>query len=90
MLGSIAAALLNFGDSYALAAAWAFTILACAALFYSAAIYVLRVRMIRARRAGRWYDKWGPSALCVALLVAVAVSFGVRLGSGKREGGLRG
>ncbi|KAF2876680.1 VTC domain-containing protein [Massariosphaeria phaeospora] len=91
LLGSIAATLLNFGDRLALAAAWAFTLVACAALFYSAALFVWRVRMIRHRRAVTYHDKWGPSVLCLGLFAAVAVSFGFRLGGGGGwNGGLKG
>lgn len=51
ILGSIAATLLNFGDPLTLAAAWAFTIVACLSLFYSMGLYMWRVKMIRTRRA---------------------------------------
>lgn len=80
ILGSIAATLLNFGDSLSLASAWAFTVVACLALLYSMGLYIWRVQMIRARRAVRYHDKWGPSLLCLGLAVAVAISFGIRLG----------
>ncbi|KAK5946803.1 vacuolar transporter chaperone [Knufia obscura] len=88
ILGSIAATLVNFGDNISLASAWGFTIVAVAALLYSVVIYALRVRMIRKRRAqvgGRYYDKWGTSLLCVGLLAATAVSFGIRLKYGSDE-----
>jgi uncharacterized membrane protein YidH (DUF202 family) len=90
LLGSIAATLLNFGDGLALAAAWAFTIVACLSLFYSAALFLWRVRMIRRRRAVTYHDKWGPSLLCLGLLAAVIVSFGFRIGKGGYDGGLKG
>lgn len=89
ILGSIAATLLNFGDRVSLASAWAFTIVACAALFYSMGLYLWRVDKIRKRRAVTYHDKWGPSALCVGLFVAVAISFVFRLRGGG-GGGLRG
>ena len=79
ILGSIAATLLNFGDSVSLASAWGFTIVACVALLYSVGLYLWRVRMIRGRRAVRYHDKWGPSFLCLGLAAAVAISFGIRL-----------
>jgi uncharacterized membrane protein YidH (DUF202 family) len=89
LLGSIAATLLNFGDSLALAAAWAFTIVACLSLIYSASLFLWRVRMIRRRRAVTYHDKWGPSLLCLGLLAAVAVSFGFRISGGGFNGGLK-
>lgn len=79
ILGSIAATLLNFGDSISLASAWGFTILACVALLYSMGLYLWRVQMIRGRRAVRYHDKWGPSFLCLGLAAAVGISFGIRL-----------
>jgi uncharacterized membrane protein YidH (DUF202 family) len=88
LIGSIAATLLNFGDSLAFAAAWAFTAVACIALLYSAALYLWRVRNIRERRAVTYHDKWGPTLLCVGLFGAVAVSFGFRFGKGGFEGGI--
>ena len=90
LIGSIAATLLNFGDGLAFAAAWAFTIIACLALFYSVGLYLWRVRKIRERRAVVYHDKWGPTLLCLGLLAAVAVSFGYRLGKGGYDGGLKG
>lgn len=90
LIGSIAATLLNFGDGLAFAAAWAFTIIACIALFYSAGLYLWRVKKIRERRAVVYHDKWGPTFLCVGLFAAVAVSFGYRFGKGGFSGGLKG
>jgi hypothetical protein len=59
-------------------------------LFYSAGLYLWRVRMIKNRRAVTYHDRIGPSLLCLGLLVAVAISFGFRLGKGGIEGGLKG
>lgn len=80
ILGSIAATLLNFGDHVSLYSAWGFTLVACAALVYSAGLYLWRVRMIRGRRAVRYHDAVGPTVLCGGLFVAVAINFGLRLG----------
>ncbi|KAH3920333.1 hypothetical protein HBI56_068670 [Parastagonospora nodorum] len=90
LIGSIAATLLNFGDTLSFAAAWAFTIIACVALIYSASLYLWRVRKIRERRAVVYHDKWGPTLLCIGLFAAVAVSFGYRFGKGGFDGGLKG
>ena len=77
ILGSIAATLLNFGDDVSLISAWGFTAVACIALLYSVGIYYLRVEMIRERRANlaRYYDKWGPTFLCLGLVAATLVNF---------------
>ncbi|KAK6428695.1 vacuolar transporter chaperone [Oleoguttula sp. CCFEE 5521] len=89
ILGSIAATLLNFGDKISLASAWAFTGVALIALLYSAGIYLWRVDNIKKRRAVSYHDKWGPSFLCLGLVIAVAINFGYRFAYGG-EGGLRG
>lgn len=89
ILGSIAATLLNFGDDISLASAWAFTVVAVLALFYSMGIYLWRVTNIKKRRAVQYHDKWGPGALCAGLFVAVAISFVYRFTKGG-EGGLNG
>lgn len=80
LLGSIAGALLNFGDDVSMTAAWGFTLVACAALLYSVGLYLWRVRMIRGRRSVRYHDWLGPSVLCGGLLVAVGLNFGLRVG----------
>ncbi|KAF2760134.1 SPX-domain-containing protein [Pseudovirgaria hyperparasitica] len=91
ILASIAAALLNFGDGLALLSAWAFTLVAAAAMLYSLGLYLWRVRMTRKRRAVSYHDWFGPSVLCFGLLVSVAVSFGLRVGGGAgNKGGLKG
>ncbi|KAF5848422.1 hypothetical protein GGP41_005846 [Bipolaris sorokiniana] len=90
LIGSIAATLLNFGDSLAFAAAWSFTIIACLALCYSAGLYIWRVNKIKERRAVTYHDRWGPTLLCFGLFCAVAVSFGFRLGKGGEHGSLKG
>jgi hypothetical protein len=72
-----------------MASAWAFTILATLALFYSMGLFLWRVDKIKKKRAVEYHDKWGPSLLCLGLVAAVAVSFGYRLSLGG-EGGLRG
>lgn len=52
-----------------------FTLIALMSLFYSVAVYLYRSKSIRNRKAARYFDKWGPSVLCVSLFVAVAANF---------------
>lgn len=80
ILGGIAATLLNFGDAISLTSAIAFTFVACGSLLYSMGLYLWRVKMIRARRAVRYHDRWGPSLLCGAFFLAVVINFGIRIG----------
>ncbi|KAF4123987.1 SPX domain-containing protein involved in vacuolar polyphosphate accumulation [Geosmithia morbida] len=77
-IGTIAATLLNFGQypsRTAFFVSGVFTFLAILSLAYSVVIYLYRSQAIRNRKAARYYDKWGPSVLCVSLLIAVAIDF---------------
>ncbi|KAI1430058.1 vacuolar transporter chaperone 4 [Xylaria sp. FL1777] len=77
-VGAIAATLLNFGEKptkVAFVAAGVFTLLAVLALCYSVGIYLYRSKGIRERRVIKYYDKIGPSVLCTALFVGVALNF---------------
>ncbi|KAI0125667.1 VTC domain-containing protein [Xylariales sp. AK1849] len=77
-IGTIAATLLNFGTKPSITSfivAGAFTLLAILSLCYSVGIYLYRSSGIRERRTAKYYDKWGPSVLCVALFIAVGLNF---------------
>ena len=81
VVGSIAATLLNFGDisGSLVSASVLFTIVACASMLYSLGLYLWRVECVRERRAVRYHEPWGPTMLCIGLLAAVIVNFGVRI-----------
>lgn len=77
-MGAIAATLLNFGEkptTLAFVAAGVFTLLAILALCYSVGIYLYRSKGIRERRVIKYYDKIGPTVLCGALFLGVALNF---------------
>ena len=77
-ISTIAITLLNFGSHPSVASFWiagVFTFLAILSLCYSVGIYLYRSRSIRNRKAARYYDKWGPSVLCMSLFIAIAVNF---------------
>ncbi len=57
--------------------------LALASLCYAVSIYLYRSQAIRTRRVASYYDRVGPSVLCGALFVAVALSYGLE---GKSRG----
>ena len=81
LLGTISAALLNFGEDYiTLGSSWAFTILAALALLYSLILYIWRVDKIRKRRDVKrvYYERWGPTILGIGLVLAVLINFGLR------------
>ncbi|KAG5921783.1 hypothetical protein E4U42_005712 [Claviceps africana] len=77
-ISTIAITLLNFGAHPTRTSFWIsglFTLLAIMSLCYSIGIYLYRSKSIRNRKAARFYDKWGPSALCLLLFFAVALNF---------------
>ncbi|EPE05793.1 vacuolar transporter chaperone 4 [Ophiostoma piceae UAMH 11346] len=78
-IGTIAATLLNFGSkpsSISFVVATVFTMLAVLSLLYSVGIYFYRSRAIRTRRASaKFYDRYGPSVLCGAMFIAIAINF---------------
>ncbi|KAJ7227406.1 VTC domain-containing protein [Mycena pura] len=82
-IGTIATTLLNFTateDTYGLVSAALFTFAALLAIAYSGTIFVYRAYRLRARRAeGLYYDKYGPTALCVMLFLAMAANIGMRV-----------
>ncbi len=50
--------------------------LAVLSMLYSAGIYLYRSRAIRTRRASaKFYDRYGPTVLCGALFIAIAINF---------------
>ncbi|KAI5466110.1 VTC domain-containing protein [Mariannaea sp. PMI_226] len=78
-VGTIAVTLLNFGEHptpTAFIIAGIFTLLAILSLCYSVGTYLYRSNAIRTRKVVQYYDRVGPTVLCVALFVAVAVNFG--------------
>jgi hypothetical protein len=83
LIGSIATTLLNFvpaDDPRGLISAALFTLAALLAIAYSAGIFVYRALRLRARSAeGLYYDKYGPTALCVVLLAALGTNIGLRV-----------
>ncbi|KAF3941532.1 hypothetical protein ABW19_dt0203294 [Dactylella cylindrospora] len=83
-ISTIAATLLNFGDKRTRIASLGFLALAIFCLLYSAAIFVWRHQKMRQRRAVRYHDAWGPTFLCVLMIVCVGINFGVKsIRSGK-------
>ncbi|KAG8352988.1 Vacuolar transporter chaperone 4 [Fusarium venenatum] len=77
-IGTIAVTLLNFGSHPTRAHFWVagvFTLLAIMSLCYSVLTYLYRSQGIRSRKVVKFYDRWGPSVLCGALFIGVALNF---------------
>jgi SPX domain protein involved in polyphosphate accumulation len=75
LMGAIAGGLLNFGSELGLEAAIGFFIVAIATIVYSIVLYLWRVHQVRNKRAVRYDDRFGPTAICVALAAATGVNF---------------
>jgi hypothetical protein len=81
-IGTIATTLLNFvpaNDTRGLISAAFFTLCSLLAIAYSAGIFLFRSYRMRERSAeGIYYDKYGPTFLCIVFFVAVATNVGLR------------
>ncbi|KAF6759887.1 VTC domain-containing protein [Ephemerocybe angulata] len=81
-IGTIATTLLNFvpaNDQKGLISAAFFTLCSLLSIAYSAGIFLYRSKMLRERSAeGLYYDKWGPTILCLVFFLAMAVNVGLR------------
>lgn len=82
-IGTIATTLLNFispDDERGLFCAALFTFTALLAIVYSAGVFVYRTLHLRKHRAeGVYYDKYGPTILCVVLLGSLTTNLVLRL-----------
>ncbi|KAI6155231.1 SPX-domain-containing protein [Pisolithus tinctorius] len=83
LIGTIATTLLNFippEDTRGLISAALFTVAALLAIAYSAIVFLYRALRLRARSAeGLYYDKYGPTILCIVLFMALATNIVMRL-----------
>jgi len=68
-------ALMNYGDLVSFITSTCFYILAVLTVLYSTGMYIWRVINVRRKRAARYDDKFGPDALCGAMVIAVLVNF---------------
>lgn len=75
LLGTIAGTLINFGGPLALEASVGFFLVAVLGILYSIGIYIWRVYNIRNKRAVRYDDPYGPTAICIALAAATGINF---------------
>ncbi|CCA78073.1 probable VTC4-Vacuolar Transporter Chaperone [Serendipita indica DSM 11827] len=79
LIGTVATALLNFskpGDRVGLICAGAFTFSALASIAYAAGMFYHRTQSLRARSSdARYYDPYGPTALCIILAGATIINF---------------
>ncbi len=82
ILGGLAIGLLNFGDAVGRISAGLFTLVAMATMVYALITYHWRAKSIRQRGQGGFDDRFGPTILAIALLVAVVVNFVLRITKG--------
>ena len=79
ILGSLGVGLLNFGDSVGRISAGLFTFIAMLTMIYALITYHWRAKAIRMRGSGPYDDRFGPTMLCIFLLVAVVINFILRI-----------
>ena len=79
ILGGLAVGLLNFGDRVGQISAGLFTLVALAAMIYALVTFHWRAKSIRMRGQGGFDDRFGPTVLAVALLLAIVVNFVLRI-----------
>lgn len=79
ILGSLGVGLLNFGDKIGRVSAGLFTFIAMLTMVYALVTYHWRAKAIRMRGTGPYDDRFGPTMLCIFLLVAVVVNFVLRI-----------
>ncbi|KAG0146000.1 hypothetical protein CROQUDRAFT_545618 [Cronartium quercuum f. sp. fusiforme G11] len=82
VLGGLAVGLLNFGDRVGRISAGIFTIVAMGVMIYALITFHWRADAIRKRGSGNYDDRYGPTVLCIALLVAVVTNFILRFTQG--------
>lgn len=74
--------LLNFidpTDAVGMVSAGCFTLTSLASILYCGGMYAWRILKMRKREAVNYHDRWGPTALCAALLASVMVNLVLRL-----------
>lgn len=83
ILGGIATTLLNFidvDDTIGFVSAIMFTFAALLSILYSAGIFVVRTIKLRKREdSGLYYDKYGPTVLCVIVVGALTANVILRI-----------
>jgi SPX domain protein involved in polyphosphate accumulation/uncharacterized membrane protein YidH (DUF202 family) len=75
ILSATTTSLLTYGDRVSLAASVGFFLTTVGTVIYATVMYLWRVINIRSKVAAHYDDKYGPTAICVALALSVFVSF---------------
>ncbi|KAF9942063.1 vacuolar transporter chaperone [Modicella reniformis] len=85
LLGTLAIGLLNFGDKIGRIAAGVFMFVAMTVMIYALVTFHWRADRIRKRLPGPYDDRFGPTVLCVFILAAVLINFGLRFGDNRND-----
>ncbi|KAF9413782.1 vacuolar transporter chaperone [Podila epigama] len=78
LLGTLGIGLLNFGDRVGRISAGVFTFVAMVVMIYALATFHWRADRIRKRLPGPYDDRFGPTVLCVFILAAILINFGLK------------
>ncbi|KAI9285628.1 VTC domain-containing protein [Umbelopsis sp. AD052] len=79
LLGSFSVALVNTGDKIGKIAGLMYTMISLSTLIYGYGLYYRRHELIMARASGPYDDVVGPTVICFALLIAVAINAYLKL-----------
>ncbi|KAG2202555.1 hypothetical protein INT47_012549 [Mucor saturninus] len=74
MLTTFSLALFNAGDAVGKISGIVYTLIAISTLIYGVGLYYRRRELIRARKSGPYDEMWGPTVICMALMVAVGLN----------------
>ncbi|KAG0309730.1 vacuolar transporter chaperone [Dissophora globulifera] len=83
LLGSLSIGLLNFGDRIGRISATIFTFVAIVVMIYALITFHWRADRIRKRQPGPYDDRFGPTVLCVFIISAILINFGLRFSADK-------
>ncbi|KAG0094238.1 vacuolar transporter chaperone [Podila epicladia] len=78
LLGSLSIGLLNFGDRVGRISAGVFMFVSMVVMIYALATFHWRADRIRKRLPGPYDDRFGPTVLCLFILAAILINFGLK------------
>jgi uncharacterized membrane protein YidH (DUF202 family) len=76
---TVSLGLINFGDKISRFSGGFFIILSVLLAVYALLRFQYRSWQIRMRNDTRFDDRWGPAVLCVVLVIALVINFGLRV-----------
>jgi len=82
LIGALSITMLNFispEDTVGMLAAACFTFTALLTIVYAAGMFVYRTLKLRKRQDAYYNDRVGPTGLCLALMLSIAINLALRV-----------